>query len=335
MVRIFLALLLCLLPGAIGFCQSWPPKVHENKTVMIIHRLKGDAYIIRDNKKYTITAFDSKSRAKKKLKPARLAIVNGDRFWLGQDASATISSMGTDGVLGDPQLAGKSYHIESLYTTNDIKLSTEQCLMIRLLLCSAANSKPITDLTRSGLALPLENTLVRSEAIPYCFWQVGKNLASKVSLQYQLNSGEMELGRFEIKRKPYGTLVLDRKGLVERLKQHFGRDEGWDTKAIPITLLLTDSANKTYSSDILLATDKQSNEAAKKLARLVMLLKKPSNDANFQAITKLLTELTDFPAETLYVLAQAKQESQVQLLLEAFAEEFGTEPKALHPKPTR
>jgi len=325
---------LFLIPGMQAFGETWPPEVTVDQTVMIIYQLQGgNAHIRRQGTSYTIKPFDSQQRTKNNQRLVRLAVADRDRFWLDQNATAQASFIAANGDVGAIQTIGKEFHEADTASYKQYKtLTSAQEHRVRLLLCSAANSKPITDLTRPGLALPLKDSLVRASVIPYWFWEAHGSTASKVTLVYVLNEGQIDLGSWTVSGKPHGSLAIDREALIEKLRQRFGEAEDWNNKPIPIRMRLTDSREKTYEVDIKLVDAQSDSEASQKLVLLTEMLKEQSGDSRDLKITQLLSDLWTFPSEALHLLAQTPPDPRIKALLITLGEQMGVEPKAFLPR---
>ena len=332
MKRFLGLLLMVFLVSQRSFGQAWPPETTVSKTVMVISRLAGKAYIKREGKIFTVLSFDSSERAEKTLRPIRLAVADGDLFWMEKNSTARASSVSSKGDLTEPQTIGKSYYEEDTeYRKNYNTLTPEQYRRIRLLLCSAANSKPLTDLSRAGVVLPFENAHVRASAIPYKFWVAEGVTPVQVTLSYELNNGQIDLGKWNVRGKLQGIITLDRKAIVEKLREHFGRDEGWDQKAIPVTMRLTGSRAQNYALTILLADDPSSRQAEPKLALLAKTLKESARDERDIKISGLLASTEEFSSEVLFLMAQTN-DPLIRSMVGLLAEEAGIEPLALLPQ---
>lgn len=310
--------------------EVWPKETAPEAPVLIVHRVKGTAYLRRAGKLYTISGFDCVARAKQKQHPVRLLVLDKDHFWLDNNTTAQVSSIGKDGKIGVCRAMGdEAREKDAEYYKNYDKLTPEQRQQVRLLVCSAANSKPLTDLTRSGLVLPLENGLVQATVIPYRFWGVRGVTAKRVSLTYELAEGQIDLGSRDANGTPSGLVDLNRAALVKKLRKHFRRDEGWQNKPIPVTLRVTDSEGRSYAVGILLADEASSKPAAQALKSLAQTLKESPGDDRDVKVSELVSQAGEFPSELLYLLAQAKANTTHQMLLMTLGEDVGIEPKAL------
>lgn len=325
---VWLWALLAVSGQALG--QSWPPTAEAHKTVFIISHLKGKAYLRRDNKLYAIETFDCDQRASKNKRPIRLAIIDNDRFWLEKGAKARACFLSESGNMTPEQQIMKGYtKVDTRYNVNYDELTPEQYRQIRLMLCSGANSKPLTDLSHAGLALPIENGLVRASMIPYWFWQAQGVKTAQVSIVYELSDGEIVLGQWRTNGQHKGSISVDRTSLVAKLRKHFGRDDGWETRPIPVKLRLTDSNGKDYALSVLLADDASCKLMEEKLSLLAQTLRETPGDSRDFKVSELVAKTGDFRSETLFLLAQSKSNSTHRMLLTTVAEDEGIEPKAL------
>jgi hypothetical protein len=284
---------------------SWPQMGVRDlaNTVFVIHELSGDAVIVRNGKRFEIRPFNYLGRQRAKASPQRLAVLNGDQFWLKENAWAKISYVTEDGgsIRSEVTTIGKDHREEGrTFYKNRTPLSTSAIEQLRLMVRLGQNSKPLEDGQEPRIMLPVRDEIVASGKFTYQLQSKSLNDWTEVAIVYPLSSGELEIWRG--KASTAGSIPISRSLVLQKLHSHFGSSDDWASSEIGLRIVARGVSSIRYFQDFYLAAPEREKEMLAARVSLDALLKeKPSLECEIK-LTALCAKLSDCPSLVLDAL---------------------------------
>jgi hypothetical protein len=292
---------------------AWPPASRADlaKTVILVHDLSGPATLVRGGKTYSLVAFTSTERANRNLKPIRLAVLDGDQFWLGAETFATVSFVKGSGVSSSQasllasQRIGRDFREKGAtylksYSTLPANVHEQISLLVRL----GQNSKPLDSLHEPTVLLPIPGDILPAKSIPFRLWPGEGTKWSELTVVYRLSDRDVPF--WESKTiSGVGVASISRAAIVTKLNEIFAPRTYPSDRAIPMSLIAreADSSSTRHEVGISIAAEDQ--------ARII--------EANTEALRKALASEPSIERELLLAELCAYLRLSRSLVLQALS----------------